>query len=80
MSADGTRAGYDVPQLQAARAATSLPLIASGGAGEPEHFLHVFRDADVDGALAATVFHSGQIAIPELKNFLIAEGIGVRPC
>ena len=80
MSADGTRSGYDIDQLQAARATTSLPLIASGGAGTPGHFLEAFRVADVDGALAATVFHSGQIAIPELKNYLISEGIGVRPC
>lgn len=80
MSADGTRSGYDIDQLQAARATTSLPLIASGGAGTPGHFLEAFRVADVDGALAATVFHSGQIAIPELKKYLKAEGIGVRPC
>jgi cyclase len=80
MSADGTRNGYDIAQLQSARTATSLPLIASGGAGRPAHFLSVFREADVDGALAATVFHSGQIAIPELKDYLIAHGIGVRPC
>jgi cyclase len=80
MSADGTRAGYDIEQLQAARNNTTLPLIASGGAGKEEHFLSVFRDADVDGALAATVFHSGQIAIPELKRYLASHGIGVRPC
>lgn len=80
MSADGTRSGYDIPQLRAARHITSLPLIASGGAGESRHFLDVFRQADVDGALAATVFHSGQIAIPELKNYLLTHGIGVRPC
>ncbi len=80
MSADGTRAGFDIEQLQSARAATSLPLIASGGAGEQRHFLDVFRDADVDGALAATVFHSGQIAIPELKSYLVDQGVGVRPC
>jgi cyclase len=80
MSADGTRAGYDIEQLQAARSTTSLPLIASGGAGQPEHFLEVFREADVDGALAATVFHSGQIAIPDLKRYLADQGIGVRPC
>jgi cyclase len=80
MSADGTRAGYDIRQLASARKITSLPLIASGGAGKVEHFLEVFRQADVDGALAATVFHSGQIAIPDLKRYLTSEGIGVRPC
>jgi cyclase len=78
MSADGTRAGYDVVQLGLARKVTPVPLIASGGAGEPGHFLEVFRAADVDGALAATVFHSGQIAIPELKSYLAGNGIGVR--
>lgn len=80
MSADGTRSGYDIAQLRAARDATRLPLIASGGAGAREHFLDVFRQADVDGALAATVFHSGQIPIPELKSFLAGSGIGVRTC
>ena len=79
MSADGTRSGYDIAQLKEARAVSRVPLIASGGAGEPGHFLEVFRQADVDGALAATVFHSGQIAIPDLKSFLAANGIGVRP-
>jgi cyclase len=79
MSSDGTRAGYDIEQLALARQITPVPLVASGGAGEPEHFLDVFRQADVDGALAATVFHSGQIAIPELKTYLADNGIGVRP-
>jgi cyclase len=80
MASDGTRAGFDIKQLRAARAMTTLPLIASGGAGSREHFEQVFRLADVDGALAATVFHSGQIPIPELKPYLAGHGIGVRPC
>ena len=80
MSADGTRAGYDLRQLQAARALLPIPLVASGGAGSPDHFIEVFRPADVDAALAATVFHSGQIPIPELKQRLAAAGIEVRPC
>jgi cyclase len=80
MSADGTRAGYDLEQLRAARALLPIPLVASGGAGSPEHFIEVFRQADVDAALAATVFHSGQIPIPELKQTLAAAGIEVRPC
>ena len=63
---------------QAARALCSVPLVASGGAGEPAHFARVFNEADVDGALAASVFHSGQIAIPELKRYLRAQGIEVR--
>jgi cyclase len=80
MSADGTRAGYDIGQLQAAREILTIPLVASGGAGASEHFEQVFREADVDAALAATVFHSGQIPIPQLKGQLAAAGIEVRPC
>ncbi|MDW8479724.1 MAG: imidazole glycerol phosphate synthase subunit HisF [Xanthomonadales bacterium] len=79
MQADGTRAGYDLEQLRAARAVCPVPLIASGGAGAIEHFLDAFREADVDGALAASVFHSGAIPIPELKRALAAAGIPVRP-
>ena len=79
MNADGTRAGYDIEQLQAVRARCPRPLIASGGAGCREHFLQVFRDADVDGALAASVFHQGTIAIPELKSWLIGQGLSMRP-
>ena len=55
-----------------------VPLVASGGAGAPEHFVEVFRDADVDGALAATVFHSGDIEIPALKRRLAEAGVTVR--
>ena len=80
MSADGTRAGYDIAQLRAARELLPIPLVASGGAGAPEHFVEAFRQADVDAALAATVFHSGQIPIPQLKRTLAAAGIEVRPC
>jgi len=80
MSADGTRAGYDMAQLAAARAILPIPLVASGGAGAAQHFIDVFETADVDAALAATVFHSGQIPIPELKRTLAAAGIEVRPC
>ena len=80
MSADGTRAGYDIEQLAAARAILPIPLVASGGAGEVGHFIDVFEQADVDAALAATVFHSGQIPIPELKQSLAEAGIEVRPC
>jgi len=78
MDNDGVRRGYDIPQLSAARAICKVPLIASGGAGEMVHFAEVFRDADVDGALAASVFHSGAIAIPALKHTLNAQGIEVR--
>jgi len=80
MSADGTRAGYDIEQLSAARALLPIPLVASGGAGSVAHFIDVFQQADVDAALAATVFHTGNIPIPELKKQLAKAGIEVRPC
>ena len=78
MGSDGTRKGFDVAQLQAARKLVSIPLIASGGAGSASHFIDVFQQADVDGALAATVFHNNKIPIPALKQMLSAAGIGVR--
>jgi len=78
MASDGVRQGYDLPQLAAVRAVCQVPLVASGGAGAPEHFASVFTDAGVDAALAASVFHSGQIAIPDLKRFLQERGIEVR--
>ena len=80
MSADGTRAGYDITQLRAARQRLPIPLVASGGAGAIEDFIAAFEQADTDAALAATVFHSGQIPIPELKLLLAEAGIEVRPC
>jgi len=78
MNQDGMRRGYDIEQLAAVREAVNVPLIASGGAGAPEHFRDVFRQARVDGALAASVFHKGLIAIPDLKRYLAGEGIEVR--
>lgn len=80
MASDGVRRGYDLTQLAAVRAVCTVPLVASGGAGAPEHFCDAFREARVDAALAASVFHSGVIAIPDLKRRLRAEGIEVRPC
>jgi cyclase len=79
MNQDGVRRGYDLVQLKAMRAVTTVPLIASGGAGAPEHFREVFVEAGVDGALAASVFHSGAIHIGTLKTWLRGEGIEVRP-
>lgn len=78
MGSDGVRTGYDLDQLRAARAACHVPLIASGGAGAIEHFDTVFREADVDGALAASVFHSGAVSIPALKRSLAGAGVAVR--
>lgn len=76
---DGVRKGYDIAQLKAARAVCPVPLIASGGAGSREHFRAVFDAAGVDGALAASVFHKGVIAIPDLKAFLLQRNIEIRP-
>ncbi len=80
MNQDGVRQGYDIAQLQQARAVCSVPLIASGGAGSIEHFIDVYQQADVDGALAASVFHKGIIAMNDLKNQLTQANIEVRPC
>ncbi len=79
MASDGVRQGYDITQLRAVRSICRVPLVASGGAGLPQHFAQVFREADVDAALAASVFHSGEIRIPDLKRELRAAGIEVRP-
>ncbi len=79
MASDGVRAGYDLPQLRAVRKACHVPLIASGGAGAMEHFASVFTEADVDGALAASVFHSGAIAIGDLKSYLRQQRLEIRP-
>ncbi len=79
MNQDGVRKGYDIEQLAAVRNVCRVPLIASGGAGAPEHFRDVFRLARVDGALAASVFHSGAIHVPDLKRYLATCDIAVRP-
>jgi len=78
MNCDGVKNGYDIKQLSYLRRATEVPLIASGGAGKKEDFLDVFVNAQVDGALAASVFHSKDINIKELKRFLRTENIEVR--
>ena len=78
MGQDGMRQGYDIEQLKIIRNLISLPLIASGGAGTAQDFLDVFAQANVDGALAASVFHSGLIDISELKNYLGNNHIEIR--
>lgn len=78
MDEDGVRRGYDIPQLAQARARLTIPLVASGGAGAPDHFRDVFEQADVSGALAASVFHTGAVAIPALKAFLADAGQEIR--
>ena len=79
MDEDGVRRGYDIAQLSAARERLTIPLVASGGAGEAAHFREVFEQAGVSGALAASVFHTGALTIPDLKTVLADAGIEVRP-
>lgn len=78
MGCDGGRTGFDVKQLTAMRAICQVPLVASGGAGTVAHFTQVFTQAGVDAALAASVFHSNSISIPDLKRELQAAGVPVR--
>ena len=78
MNNDGVKKGYDIDQLKAVKAAVSVPVIASGGAGDCQHFADLFDATDIDGALAASVFHSGKIPIHDLKAFLRAQSIEVR--
>ncbi|HEY5257167.1 MAG TPA: imidazole glycerol phosphate synthase subunit HisF [Candidatus Baltobacteraceae bacterium] len=79
MDRDGTKAGYDLELTRAVREATSVPVVASGGAGSIEDFVDVFQRARADAALAASLFHFGEMAIPDLKAALSARGIPVRP-
>jgi cyclase len=76
---DGTRDGYDLELTRRITEAVSVPVIASGGAGEPRHFRDVLVEAGADAALAATLFHDGLLAIPDLKAYLAAQGVPVRP-
>jgi cyclase len=78
MNQDGVRSGYDLAHTSQVVAAVSVPVIASGGAGTPDHFRDAFLQARVSGALAATVFHDRLIAIPQLKEHLASCGIEMR--
>ena len=78
MNQDGVREGYDNLQLSSVREQCRVPLIASGGAGNMQHFADTFEVARVDGALAASVFHSAEINIRELKKFLAGNDIDIR--
>jgi len=78
MNFDGVREGYDIRQLLLVREHCQVPLIASGGAGNSAHFVEVFVEADVDGALAASVFHKNLISIANLKKTLQAQNIDIR--
>ena len=78
MNQDGVRQGYDCEQLRIVRDNTIVPLVASGGAGQQQHFAEVFKIASVDAALAASVFHNEEIHIADLKQFLAAQSVEIR--
>ena len=78
MDADGTRDGYDIGLTKAVTQAVHIPVIASGGAGKPEHFAEVIRQGGADAVLAASLFHYGELKIMDLKKYLEANGIPVR--
>ena len=78
MDTDGTKAGFDIPMLKAVVDAVSIPVIASGGAGKLSDFADVFRESGCDAALAASLFHYGELTVPQVKDYLRSEGIPVR--
>lgn len=78
MDRDGTKDGFDIPLTKAVVEAVSIPVIASGGAGKMEDFLEVLVDGGADAALAASVFHFGEMALSDLKDYLESNGVTVR--
>ena len=78
MDADGTRDGYDIPITSAVSDAVSIPVVASGGAGHPQHLVDAITKGKADAVLAASIFHFGQFTIAETKRFMQAAGILVR--
>ena len=78
MEADGTKNGFDIELIKRANEVTNVPIIASGGCGKIEDFLEVFKDGMADAALAASLFHYGEISIQEVKKYLKENGINVR--
>lgn len=78
MDNDGTKSGFAVEALDKLSRTVNVPIIASGGCGSMEHFKEVFQQSNVDAALAASVFHFGEIGIPELKDYLKKQSIYVR--
>jgi cyclase len=78
MDTDGTRAGYDIPMLRAVAQAVNIPVIASGGAGAPEHFDAALTTGCADAALAASLFHYRQLSVGEVKSYLAGRGVPVR--
>jgi len=78
MDRDGTQVGYDLVLLKEVADRTRIPVIASGGAGSPEHLLSALREGEADAVLAASIFHYERYSIAEVKEFLSKEGVVVR--
>ena len=78
IDADGTKDGFDIELTRTIADAVTVPIIASGGAGQRRHFVDVFQEGRADAALAASVFHFSEIEIPALKEYLFSAGIEVR--
>ena len=78
MDADGTKAGFDLEMTKAVTQAVRIPVIASGGCGSLEHFAEVFEETGCDAALAASLFHFGELTVPQVKDYLRAQNIPVR--
>lgn len=78
IDADGTKEGYDIPLTSKVAETVNIPIIASGGAGRKEDFLRVLTEGKADAALAASLFHYGELAIGDLKSYLLKEGVNVR--
>ena len=79
MDADGTKNGYDIALTRAVSQAVSIPVIASGGAGNLDHMVDVLTEGQADAVLAASIFHFGQYTIPAAKAYLAARGLPMRP-
>ena len=78
MDQDGTKDGFDIKLYQSINQVVDVPIIASGGAGNVSDFSQAFLEANVDGALAASVFHFGELTIADVKQFVKSKGVVVR--
>jgi cyclase len=78
MDGDGTKAGYDIALTRAVAEKVSIPVIASGGAGEKEHFYEALTEGGAEAVLAASLFHYKELEIKELKEYLQKKGVSVR--
>ena len=79
MDCDGTENGFDLELTRAISERVNVPVIASGGAGKPEHFLEAFVEGKADAALAASVFHYNKYPVPVVKAYLRTMGVTIRP-